>query len=390
MKYISQILNIALRELNIIVRKNHIYGFCMVVFPFMLVLFFTTMLDEGIPQDLPIGVVDQDNSATSRGLIRNLDAMQTSRVIYRFANITEARNAMQEGKVYAYIYIPDGTASKLLAGRQPKISYYYTMTCMTAGSMASKDMKTIGMLGSAAVGQATLSAKGASPTQIKAALQPITIDAHMIANPEGSYNYSLTTVFVPGILMLFMALLSAYALGMEMKFDTGKEWLARVDGNIVVAIIGKYIIHALIFLLVIFLYQYYIFNVLHFPHLGGTWSILRLTVLQVVSSLGFGIFSFGLMPSLRMSMSVCSLWYVLSLSMCGSAFPIAGMDPPLQAISWLFPLRHYWMLYQATVLNGFPVIDVWFHLVALVAFALLPWFVIRKVKNAMLNYVYIP
>ena len=390
MKYISQILNIALRELNIIVRKNHIYGFCMVVFPFMLVLFFTTMLDEGIPQDLPIGVVDQDNSATSRGLIRNLDAMQTSRVIYRFANITEARNAMQEGKVYAYIYIPDGTASKLLAGRQPKISYYYTMTCMTAGSMASKDMKTIGMLGSAAVGQATLSAKGASPTQIKAALQPITIDAHMIANPEGSYNYSLTTVFVPGILMLFMALLSAYALGMEMKFDTGKEWLARADGNIVVAIIGKYIIHALIFLLVIFLYQYYIFNVLHFPHLGGTWSILRLTVLQVVSSLGFGIFSFGLMPSLRMSMSVCSLWYVLSLSMCGSAFPIAGMDPPLQAISWLFPLRHYWMLYQATVLNGFPVIDVWFHLVALVAFTLLPWFVIRKVKNAMLNYVYIP
>ena len=390
MKYISQILNIALRELNIIVRKNHIYGFCMVVFPFMLVLFFTTMLDEGIPQDLPIGVVDQDNSATSRGLIRNLDAMQTSRVIYRFANITEARNAMQEGKVYAYIYIPDGTASKLLAGRQPKISYYYTMTCLTAGSMASKDMKTIGMLGSAAVGQATLSAKGASPTQIKAALQPITIDAHMIANPEGSYNYSLTTVFVPGILMLFMALLSAYALGMEMKFDTGKEWLARADGNIVVAIIGKYIIHALIFLLVIFLYQYYIFNVLHFPRLGGTWSIVRLTVLQVVSSLGFGIFSFGLMPSLRMSMSVCSLWYVLSFSMCGSAFPIAGMDPPLQAISWLFPLRHYWMLYQATVLNGFPVIDVWFHLVALVAFTLLPWFVIRKVKNAMLNYVYIP
>lgn len=390
MKYISQILNIALRELNIIVRKNHIYGFCMVVFPFMLVLFFTTMLDEGIPQDLPIGVVDQDNSATSRGLIRNLDAMQNSRVIYRFANITEARNAMQEGKVYAYIYIPDGTASKLLAGRQPKISYYYTMTCLTAGSMASKDMKTIGMLGSAAVGKAMLSAKGASPTQIKAALQPITIDAHMIANPEGSYNYSLTTVFVPGILMLFMALLSAYALGMEMKFDTGKEWLARADGNIVVAIIGKYIIHALIFLLVIFLYQYYIFNVLHFPRLGGTWSIVRLTVLQVVSSLGFGIFTFGLMPSLRMSMSVCSLWYVLSLSMCGSAFPIAGMDPPLQAISWLFPLRHYWMLYQATVLNGFPVIDVWFHLVALVAFTLLPWLVIRKVKNAMLNYVYIP
>ena len=389
MKYLRQILDIALRELNIL-RKNRIYGFCMIVFPVMLVLFFTTMLDDGIPQDLPIGVVDQDNSATSRGLVRNLDAMQNSRVVYRFANVTEARNAMQEGKVYAYLYIPDGTAAKLMAGRQPKISYYYTMTCMTAGSMASKDLKTIGMLGSMAVGKATLSAKGATDGQIKAALQPVTIDAHMIANPEGSYNYSLTTVFVPGILMLFMALLSSYSLGMEMKFDTGKEWLARADGNIVVAIIGKYIVHALVFLLVIFAFLYYIFDVLHFPRLGDTWSIVRLTLLQVAASLGFGIFTFGIMPSLRMSMSISSLWSVLGLSMCGSAFPILGMDPPLQSMSWLFPLRHYWMIYQATVLNGFPVIDVWFHLVALVGFTLLPWFVLRKVKNAMLNYVYIP
>ncbi len=389
MKYLSQILDIALRELGILWR-NRIYGFCMIVFPLVLVIFFTTMLDEGTPHDLPIGVVDQDNSATSRGLIRNLDAMQSSRVVYRFANVTEARCAMQEGKVYAYLYIPEGTASKLMAGRQPKISYYYTMTCMTAGSMAMKDMKTIGSLGSAAVGQATLSAKGATPGQIKAALQPITVDAHMIANPQGSYNYSLTTVFVPGILMLFMALLSAYALGMEMKFDTGKEWLARADGNIVVAILGKYIVHALVFLLVIFLYQWYIFDVLHFPRLGGVWSIVRLSLLQVAGGLGFGIFAFGLMPSLRMSMSISSLWSVLSISMCGSAFPVAGMDAPLQAMAWLFPLRHYWMIYQATVLNGFPVIDVWFHLVALVAFTLLPWFVLRKVKNAMLNYVYIP
>ena len=390
MKYIRQIGNIALRELNIILRKNPIYGFCMVVFPLLTVLFFTTMLDEGVPNDLPIGVVDQDDSSMSRGLVRNLDAMQNSHVAFHFASVTEARCAMQENKVYAYLYIPKGTEAKLLAGRRPKISYYYTMTCLTAGSMAMKDLKTISTLGSAAVGKAVLSAKGATSEQIMAALQPVVIDSHQIANPEGSYNYSLTTIFVPGIMMLFMALLSAYSLGMELKFDTGKEWLARANNNIVVAIIGKYIVHALVFLLVIFLYEYYIYCVLHFPRLGGVWSIVRLCLLQVIASLGFGIFSFGLMPSMRMSMSICSLWSVLGFSMCGSAFPIMGMDPPLQSLSWLFPLRHYFMLYQVTVLNGYPVIDAWFHLVALVGFTLLPWFVIRKVKNAMLNYVYIP
>ncbi len=389
MRYISEIGDIALCELRILA-KNRIYGFCMVVFPLLVVLFFTTFLDDGVALDLPVGVVDQDNSSTSRSLIRKLDAMQSSRVVARFATVTEARSAMQENKIYAYIYIPKGTAAKLLAGRQPKISYYYTMTCMTAGSMAMKDMKTIGTLGSMAVGMGTMQAKGASKQQIQTAMQPVCIDSHQIANPEGNYNVYLTTALVPGIMMLFMALLAAYSLGMELKFDTGKEWLAKANGNIVVAVLGKFLAHALVFLLVVFIFQYYIYGVLHFPRLGGVWPIVRLCLLQVFASLGFGIFAFGLMPSLRMSMSISSLWFVLSISMCGSAFPVMGMDTSLQALSWLFPLRHYFMLYQMTVFNGFPVIDAWFHLVALVGFTLLPWLVLHKVKNAMLTYVYIP
>ena len=69
-------------------------------------------------------------------------------------------------------------------------------------------MKTIGSLGSAAVGQSTLSAKGASKEQIRASMQAVSVDTHMIANPEGSYNYSLTTVFVPGILMVFISFMA--------------------------------------------------------------------------------------------------------------------------------------------------------------------------------------
>jgi len=389
MKYLIQIRDIALRELHILM-KNRIYGFCMVVFPLVVVFFFTTFLDDGVPLDLPIGVVDHDNSSTSRALTRRLDAMQNSRVVAHFTSVAEARNAIQEGHIYAFFYIPRGTSEKLLAGRQPKVSYYYTMTCLTAGSMTMKDMKTIATLGSAAVGMGTMQAKGFTPQQIQTVLQPIRIDSHQIVNPEGNYNVYLTTVLVPGIMMLFMALLSAYSLGMELKFGTGREWVAKADGNIVVALVGKFIVHALVFLLVVFLFQYYIYGVLHFPRLGGAWSIVRLCVLQVFASLGFGIFTFGLMPSLRMSMSVCSLWSVLCLSMCGSAFPVMGMDAPLQALSWLFPLRHYFMLYEVTVFNGFSVIDAWFHLVGLIAFTLLPWFVLRKVKNAMLTYVYVP
>ncbi len=378
-----------MREKKILM-KNPIYLCCMVVFPLLTLLFFTTLLNEGTPLEMPVGVVDLDNTSTTRALVRRLDAFQSSRVMAHYASVAEARHAMQENEIYGFLYFPKGTTDNLLSARRPKVSYYYSNTSLAAGSTVMKDMKTISTLGSAAVGQATMRAKGLTPQQIQTFLQPIRIDLHQVANPWSNYNMYISTVFVPGVMMLFMFLISAYSLGMELKFDRGKEWLARAEGNIVVAILGKFLLHAIVFLLLIFFYEFYIYHVLHFVHLGSWADIMLLAVLQVFASIGFGIFIFGLMPSLRMSMSVCSLWGVLSFSLAGSAFPVMGMDTPIQALTWLFPLRHYYMLYQITVFNGYPLIDSWFHLVALVGFTLLPWFVIYKIKNAMLTYVYIP
>ncbi len=389
MKYLVQIWQIALREMKIL-KENPIYGFCMVVFPLLAMFFFTSLLADGLPQDLPVGVVDLDNTSTTRALIRKLDGFQNSKVAAHYPSVAEARHAMQENEIYGFVYFPKGTTSNLMSARRPKISYYYSNVSLAGGSMVMKDLKTVTTLGSAAVGMATLRAKGATDKQIQAFLQPIRIDLHQVANPWSNYNVYLSTVFVPGIMMLFMFLISAYSLGMELKFNRGKEWIEKADGNIVVAILGKYLPHVVVFLLLISFYQFYIYHVLQFPHVGSWAMILLLSVLGVFGSIGFGIFAFGLMPSLRMSMSICSLWGVLSFSLAGSAFPAMGMDAALQAVTWLFPLRHYYMLFQITVFNGYPLIDAWFHLVALIAFTLLPWFVIGKVKNAMLTYVYIP
>jgi len=389
LKYLRQIYEIMLREL-LILRQNHIYRFCMVLFPILVIFFFTSMLDEGLPTSLPVGVVDLDNTSMSRSLTRKLDGFQMSKVVAHYPSMAEARRAIQRNEIYGFLYIPKGTADKLVASRQPKVSYYYSYTTLTAGSMLMKDLKTISTLGSAALGQATMRAKGLTDKQIQTLLQPITVDLHMIANPWSNYNAYLSTMMVPGLIMLFIFLISAYSIGTELKFATSKKWLEMADNNITVALLGKFLPQTIIWLAIVFGYEWYVFYHLGFPHLGSPWMLILLGLMQVLSAQGFGIFAFGLMPSLRMSMSICSLWAVLSISMAGSAFPVMGMDSALQSLSWLFPLRHYWMMYQTCVLNGFPLIESWFHFAALAAFMLLPWLVVKKIKNAMLTYVYIP
>ena len=389
MRVLRQIYEVMMRELQIL-RQNHIYRFCMVLFPILVIIFFTTMLDDGLPTSMPVGIVDLDNTSTTRALERKLDGFQMSKVVAHYPSVAEARQAIQRNEIYGFLYIPKGTTAKLLAQRQPKISYYYTYTTMVAGSMLMKDMKTISSLGSAALGQATMRAKGLTDKQIQTLLQPITIDLHQIANPWSSYNVYLTTVMVPGILMIFIFLISAYSLGTELKFATSKNWLAMADNNVTIALVGKFLPQTLIWLAIVFGYQLYVFFYLGFPHQGSPWMLVLLGLMHVMAAQGFGIFAFGLMPSLRMSMSISSLWAVLSISMAGSAFPAMGMDGALQSLSWLFPLRHYFMLYQACIFNGFPLVEVWFHFAALLGFILLPWMVASKIKNAMLTYVYIP
>ena len=379
----------ALREVRIMI-NNRIYGCCMVVFPLLAMIFFTSLMDDGLPQNMPVGVVDLDNTTTTRALIRRLDGFQSSKVVAHYPSVSDARRAVQENDIYAFLYIPKGTTDDLLASRQPKISYYYNLASIMSGSLLMKDLKTISNLGSAAVGQATMRAKGYTQDQIMTFLQPIAIDLHQIGNPWTNYNAYLSTVFVPGVMMLFIFLITAYSLGMELKFGEGKKWLAMADNRMVIALIGKFGMQTVIWLALIFAYEVYMFRILGFPNQGGVGMLVLLALLEVFAAQGFGIFAFGLMPSLRMSMSICSLWAVLSFSMAGSAFPVMGMDGALQSLSWLFPLRHYYKLFSVCVFNGFPLLEVWFHFVALVAFILMPWFVIGKIKNAMLTYVYIP
>ncbi len=362
----------------------------MIVFPLLVIFFFTSMLQDGQPVDMPIGVVDLDNTSTSRNLVRRLDALQTSRVVARYPSVNEARRAIQENEIYGFLYIPKGTTEKLISSRQPKVSYYYSMTTLASGSMLFRDLKTISTLGSAALGQATMRARGFTNQQIATFLQPIRIDLHQLGNATTDYNVYLTTMMVPGILMLFIFLITTYSIGTELKFSHSQELVQMGGGRISVALIGKLLPHTLIWLTIVFCYSYYVFGVLHFPHPGGVVKIVLLNFMMVFAAQGFGIFAFGLMPSLRMSMSISSLWAVLSFSMAGSAFPTMGMDGPLQSLSWLFPLHHYFMIYQITILNGFGLLDAWWHVSALMGFMLLPILVIGKIKNAMLTYVYIP
>lgn len=361
----------------------------MFVLPCLCAAFFTTMMDSGQPMDMPVGVVDNDNTSMTRKLIRTLDSFQSSKVVAHYPSVDDARHAIQTGEIYGFMYFPKHTTDELLASRQPKISFYYSNTSLTAGALIFKDMKTMATLGSAAVGQATLQAKGYRQELIMPALQPIAVDLHMIGNPWVNYNIYLSTMLIPGCFLLFIFLMTPYSFGTELKFGKSRELMAAAGDNAFIAIIGKLIPHTLIYFIVMSGLLTYMFVYLHFPAPGGIWRIMLLGYLSIIGAQGFSLTIFGLIPALRMSMSICSLMGVLSFSMVGSAFPIFAMDAPLQALAWLFPLRHYYMIYQLCVFNTYPLADALPHILCLIGFAVMPYLLTMRIGKVLRHYDYI-
>lgn len=181
--------NVMKREFRRLVSRP-LYLFCMVIAPLFCYIFFTTLMDSGLPTDMPVGVVDQDMTATSRQLVRNLDAFEQTAVVAHYPNIADARIAMQKGEIYGFYYIPEGTSAKAQAQRQPKVSFYTNNTLLIAGSLLFKDMKMMSELASGAAARAALYAKGATEKQAMAFLQPIVIDTHPLNNPWLNYSYT--------------------------------------------------------------------------------------------------------------------------------------------------------------------------------------------------------
>lgn len=380
---------IARREIQRIGKKP-VYFFCMLVAPTICVVFFLSLMKDGLPTDMPIAVVDMDGSSNSRNLSRQLDAFEQTEVVLTTVSFEEARQAMQEGKVYGIFYIPKDFGVDAVAGRQPKLSFYTNGTYLIGASLLFRDMKTMSVLAGASVGLQTGLAHGYTEDQIMAQLQPIVIDTHVLGNPWLNYSVYLNNTLLPGVLQLMIFLVTVLSIGSEIKYSTARQWLQMGNNSLTVSLIGKVLPYTVVFTVVAFLYGAALYGFNSFPLSSGWLPMLSALFLLVIASQAVGIFMIGVLPTFRMGLSFASLFGMLAFSIVGFSFPVLGMDPTLQALSNMFPLRHYFLIYVDQALNGRAFFYSWTEYAWLLGFLILPFLIGKQLKKALLYFKYIP
>ena len=386
---LSALCDVFVREWHRILSRP-IYFYALFFAPIFSLVFFTSLMNEGLPHDLPVGIVDMDKSSVSRQIGRTLDAFDQTRIVAHYPNFSEARKDVQKWKIYGFFYIPPSFSKDANAFRQPKVSFYVQYTYLITGSLLMKDMKTTSALIGASSGLSQLRAKGYTDAQAMFFLQPIVNDVHPTNNPSLNYGIYLNNTLVPGILLLIIFLMTTYAIGSEIKENTSQEWMKRSKDSILLALTAKLLPYTLIFSFIGIIVDTVFYLILGYPCHCGILPMLAATLFSIVAAQGFGILVFAIFPSLRMSMSMASLWGVLSISISGFTFPYLGFYPFVQSLSYLSPLRHYYLIYVTQALDGFSMVYAWKSYLFLFLFAFAPFLLLKRLRKNLVHPIYLP
>jgi ABC-2 type transport system permease protein len=368
--------------------SGKIYWFCFLFIPLFSCLFFLSLMHEGLPTNLPVAVVDLDNTPASGELLRRLNTFEGLEVAAKYTDFNSARKEMQKGNIYGIFLIPNRFAQDAASGKQPVISFYTNNSYLIAGTILFKDMKTASTLLSGSLLQQAGRAKGEDDRQIIAAFQPVVIETHPVGNPWLNYSVYLSNLLLPGILALMVMCTTVYSIGIEIKMKTAKEWLALGDFSITRSLLGKLFPQTILFFIVGMIIFACLYIVMRFPLNGNLFALLIALLLLITASQALGVFMIGCLPTLRLGLSFSSLFGMIAFSISGFSFPVNAMYPPVQALSNLFPLRHYFLIYVDQALNGRDIFYTWTYYLALLGFLILPVFTLRNLSWSLKHGTY--
>ena len=382
--------NVFLREYHRITSRRLYLGVC-VILPLFCLFFMATIFGNGQMENIPIGIVDRDNTATSRSISRRISAAPAFRVAKHFTDEASARQALQQKEIYGYLSIPPRFEQKAVSGTDATLTYYYHYALLSVGSELMATFETT--LAPIALSPIIIQAQalGVEQGQMQTFLLPVEADTHPLYNPDMDYSIYLSQPFFFVLFQILVLLVTVYSIGSEFKFGTTQNWMRAAtppdkdpanlqNASILAAVAGKLLPYTLVFSAIGILANYVLFGPLHIPFQGSLWLMNAITVLFIMATQALAVLIFSVFPKIAYIISVVSMIGSLGATLSGVTFPVAAMYAPVDAASYLFPVRHFTEASQAMIYFNAGFAYLWQSVAILLIFLLLGVLILPLLK----------
>ena len=335
--WLKDMLDVSGQELRKTVSDVGVLVFFIVV-PLLYPLLYAYLYGREVVREVPVAVVDDCRSTTSREFIRKSDATADLKVISYCSDMEEARNIIHCHKAYGIIYIPAEFERTLAEGRQATINLYcdmsgllYYKALLSGCTMVSLDMnRDIQMV----------RLSGMSDREKEVMTMPIENEYVTMFNPANGFQAFL----IPAVLILVLQ--QTLVLGVSMMAGTENERrragmiLGHEYDNPITVLGGK----ALAYLLVYgFTATYVLCLVPWFFHMPQLWQLPTLVAFIVPFLLASIFFAISISFFVRDRESCFLLFVFVSVPLIflsGISWPTSNMPAFWKILAQIFPSTH--------------------------------------------------
>ena len=340
--------------------------------PLLTVLLIWWIFSQTQITDLPIGVIDQDNSPVANTAVRYLEASPTLTVKQLYYSQADAEAAILQRDIYAVVIIPEDFSRNILSNKPSPLILQVNAQYGTHSGIIQTAVQTVASTLSAGVEIKRLVKQGVASSQVMTAYSPISIQRISLFNAATNYQQFLASTVIPALLHILAMVVGATTIGRELRDKNIGRWYRLISTKnttltdsaksprtvslpiLLFGLLGKYFWPIL---------AYSLWSALTLWFVTANQSISLMSLLTVyIGLLCLMILSFWLGAiftlntfSLRMGLSTTGFISAPSYAFAGVTFPYIAISDSAQYWSNALPLTHYLKLHIAQLQMHAPI-----------------------------------
>jgi len=309
----------------------------LLVLPLAASLLLGYQFSAQVVTQVPMVVVDHDNSALSRSLVRMIGTNQAFTVVYRSDQDAEVERRLFSGEAAAGLIVPRNFGADLREGKNPRLLAVYDGTQMSlSGAVKARLNEMLGAVRADFLIQYAEGKLGQTPAASRGTAVPLVVVTRLLGNPAKS-----TPLFVLEGALFCLVLVAQALLAIDLPevSRSGRGLALRAA-----LAVGP----GTLALLLVPVVQSGLFGA---PFEGTIPAALLLMALFAGSMTALGLALRLALGSRRTAIGVAGFLSAMML-FAGYTFPLFAMPPVFQFLAWLLPFTHFGLPLREVVLLG--------------------------------------
>lgn len=321
------------------------------VAPIIYAVMLASVYKSGKAVELPVIVVDGDNSPMSAQIIEMLEDNEGIHVVKTISESNDIQAQMIGEDATAAIVIPDRFEAEMLQSRYPEVMIYTnTVNLLTANFVSKNIQVTLGTFSAGAEIKA-LQRKGMPGIQSVTRYEPFKQNYVKVFNETGNYFTfmwpAMLTVVLQQVILLAMAVSIAYEV--EQK-TFGMGIVSKTKSAITTVLVKVLPIWILSVPMIAIFYGFHVLYGAPLP--GSPLNFIILTALFIVSATFLGTMISAFLPNALKATQILMLMSAPGFIIGGYTWPTFAMAQPIQWLADVLPLTPFLSAFKLLLMEN--------------------------------------